>query len=342
MRKMMKKTLANTQEFLLKNGFYIVIALLVTYYSLAAPHFLTFRNFNGLFHAAAPLLVIAGGMALVVLTGKLDISLGSIAYLSCCMGVMMYQWYNASPIVCFFVIIATGAICGAINGFIVVVLRVNPLITTLGTLMAFRGVGLVISQSYEVGLPDQIRELGNAYFGPVFLDVVIGIVVLLALFLVQSRTVFGRHIMALGNNVENSARLGIQVNKITFFTFVSAGLIASLGGILSLVQNGRFTFFLGQGYEFTAVAAVVLGGISLFGGEGKIFPGVLVGVFTLELIRNGLNHVGANPYLYGFVNGGIIFLAMSIDALKTRSRGRIRVIEDEAELGKKIPERNKT
>jgi ribose/xylose/arabinose/galactoside ABC-type transport system permease subunit len=198
--------------------------------------------------------------------------------------------------------------------------------------MAFRGVGLVISQSYEVGLPENIRVLGNAYLGPLFLDVVIGILIIVFLYLIQSRTVFGTHIMALGNNVENSIRLGIQANKITFLTFVSAGFIASIGGMLSLLQTGRFTVFLGQGYEFTAVAAVVLGGISLFGGEGKIFPGVLIGVFTLELIRNGLNHVSANPYLYGFVNGGIIFLAMSFDALKTRSRGRIRVIDEDSPL----------
>ncbi len=94
-----------------------------------------------------------------------------------------------------------------------------------------------------------------------------------------------------------------------------------------MLQIGSHTFFLGLGYEFSAVAAVVLGGISLFGGEGFIFPGVLVGAFTLQLIQNGLNMVGANPYLYSFINGGIIFLAMAIDTLKTRVRKQVKLVK---------------
>ncbi len=316
-----------TSDFVLKNGFYFVILFVIIYFSTAAPHFLTFNNFNGLFHAAAPLLVIGTAMSLIVFLGKLDISLGSIAYLSCSIGVTLVKYFHINPLLALVVILITGALCGAINGFIVTVLKVNPLIATLGTMTAFRGIGLVITQSYEYRIPADVRSLGNATILGIYSDVWLALLIIAIMAFVQMRTVFGRQIMAIGNGEQYAERLGVEVKKLTFISFILAGTIASIGGILSMLQIGSHTFFLGLGYEFSAVAAVVLGGISLFGGEGFIFPGVLVGAFTLQLIQNGLNMVGANPYLYSFINGGIIFLAMAIDTLKTRVRKQVKLVK---------------
>ncbi|MDD5368995.1 MAG: ABC transporter permease [Anaerolineaceae bacterium] len=317
----------STSNFILKNGFYFVILVVIIYFSAAAPHFLSFSNFNGLFHAAAPLLVIATAMSLVVFIGKLDISLGSIAYLSCSVGVTLVKYFHINPLLALATILITGALCGALNGFIVTILKVNPLVATLGTMTALRGLGLVITQSYEYRIPADVRSIGNATILGIYTDVWLALLIIAIMAFVQMKTVFGRQLMAIGNGEQLAERLGVEVKKLTFISFILAGTIASIGGIISMLQIGSHTFFLGLGYEFSAVAAVVLGGISLFGGEGYIFPGVLVGAFTLQLIQNGLNQVGANPYLYSFINGGIIFLAMAMDALKTTVRTQVKLVK---------------
>jgi ribose/xylose/arabinose/galactoside ABC-type transport system permease subunit len=317
------------RDFLFKYGYYLVVLIVVIYFSLSTPHFLNFANINSLFHASSPMLIVATGMAFIVMTGKLDISLGSIAYLSTCIGALLMKNMGAAPSVAFIIVILIGASLGAFNGIIVVFLKVNPLITTLGTLTAFRGIGLILTQSFEIRMPTVVRAFGTARFSGIFLDVWLAIAILVVLHLVHRHTVYGRQVTALGNGEDICRRLGIRVELVTFLTFVLAGALASIGGIISMAQIGQSTTFLGKGIEFTAIAAIVLGGISLFGGEGRILPGVLVGVFTLELIRNGLNHLGANPYLYEFVNGGIIFVAMSADALKSRLRGLVLLVSDE-------------
>ena len=165
-------------------------------------------------------------------------------------------------------------------------------------------------------MPDSLRAIGNLSIGPVFIDTIIMIIFLYILHSIHLNTTFGRHVNAIGSRSIIANTLGINENKITFICFVLSGLLASVGGILSLLQVGLLSGYLGQGLEFTAVAVVVVGGISLFGGRGKIIPGVLAGAFVFELVRNGLNQIGANHYAYKLITGIIIFVAMYADALK--------------------------
>lgn len=316
-------------NYLLSYGFVIVLIAVIIFYTLAAPNFLSVSNIMSILHAAAPLMVIASGLALVVMSGKLDISVGSIAFLSASVGTLMMIRGDVSPLIALPVILLVGIILGAINGFIVVVLRVNPLITTLGTMIAFRGLALQLTSSRSYSLPETIRRLGNASIGPLFVDILIGLSIMIIIHIVHTRTPFGRQIMAIGNGEDVASRLGVRVPLVTFASFVLSGLLASIGGTLGMMQVGAVSSYLGFGLEFTAVAVVVIGGISLFGGTGSILPGVLLGVLTLEIIRNGLNHLGADPYSYRFVNGGIIFIAMYADSLKSRVRTQVKVTSDD-------------
>ncbi|MCF7942918.1 MAG: ABC transporter permease [Spirochaetia bacterium] len=325
----MKLKQLSIKDSLFKYGFYVILFGVILFFTFSAEYFLTFANINSLVHAAAPMLIIAAGMAFVVFTGKLDISLGSIAYLSTCIGAVLMKNLGFPPAAAFIIVLLSGIVLGGINGFIIVILKVNPLITTLGTLTAFRGLGLILTQSFEIRMPEAVRAFGTSRILGVFSDVWLALLLLILLHFIHQKAVFGKQVTALGNGEEVCLRLGIRVDRTIFLTFMLAGFLASIGGIVSMAQIGQSTTFLGKGMEFTAVAAIVLGGISLFGGEGKIIPGVLIGVLTLELIRNGLNHLGANPYLYEFVNGGIIFTAMSADALKARLRGQVILVSDE-------------
>ena len=301
---------------IINNGFYIVIIFAVIYYSFAANYFLSIENFFSMLHSLSPVVVISLGMALIILMGKIDISVGSIAFLSVTIGVLLITNFEMNYYLAFSIIIISGMILGAINGFFIVILKINPLITTLGTMFTFRGISLQLTNASVINLPDSLRAIGNLSIGPVFIDTIIMIIFLYILHSIHLNTTFGRHVNAIGSRSIIANTLGINENKITFICFVLSGLLASVGGILSLLQVGLLSGYLGQGLEFTAVAVVVVGGISLFGGRGKIIPGVLAGAFVFELVRNGLNQIGANPYAYKLITGIIIFVAMYADALK--------------------------
>jgi ribose/xylose/arabinose/galactoside ABC-type transport system permease subunit len=127
-------------------------------------------------------------------------------------------------------------------------------------------------------------------------------------------------VTAIGNGERVAEQLGIPVRRVTFLSFILSALVASLGGLASLLQVGSLSGYLGKGLEFTAVAVVVVGGVSLFGGRGSFLPGVVAGAAIFEMIENGLNQIGANPYVYRLVTGAVIFIAMYADAL---SRGAL-------------------
>jgi ribose/xylose/arabinose/galactoside ABC-type transport system permease subunit len=131
--------------------------------------------------------------------------------------------------------------------------------------------------------------------------------------------------MAIGNDMAVARKIGLPVDRTGFLTFVLAGALASLGGILATIQGGAVSPFLGSGLEFTALAAVVVGGISLLGGRGTIFFSIVSGAFIFEMIRNGLINLGANPYSYRLVGGVVIFAAMYADALKSGRRSMMRI-----------------
>jgi ribose/xylose/arabinose/galactoside ABC-type transport system permease subunit len=315
-------TVAGVRDLLLRHAFYVVLAAVFLLFSFTTRNFATGANMMAMLHAMSPLVVFSCAMAVVVFSGKLDISIGSIAMASCTVAVWLMRGHGVHPALAFAATLACGALLGAFNGFVVAILGVNPLIATLGAMIALRGACLQYTKAVFIPVPESVRVLGNAALGPVFYDIFVLLAVAAAVHLLHRRTVFGRHVNAIGNGEEVAQRIGIPVRRRVFVSFVLSGLLASFAGTLSLLQVGAISGYLGRGMEFTAVAVVVVGGISLFGGRGAVMPGVLVGAFTFQIIQNGLNQLGANPYVYNVVTGVIIFVAMYADALKS---GRIRI-----------------
>ena len=298
-------------------GFYIIFILLLIIYSVSTKSFFTVKNFMNMLHDAVPLMVISSGIAMVIITAQIDISVGSIAFLANCVGMVMMMDVGLPIPICFLFTLLAGAVLGAINGIFVVSLRISPLIVTLGTLISFRGIALQLTNSQVTGLPDVLRAFGNYKIGPLYMDVIFGFLVLIILYFIHIKRPFGRFVTAVGNDEKIAAKLGIPVGRIKFLVFVISGLLAGLGGYFSMTQVGAINPLLGSGAEFSGIAAVIIGGISLFGGEGKILPGVFFGVFLLTVIETGLNQLGVSPYVYPFVRGGIIFIAMYADSLRT-------------------------
>jgi ribose/xylose/arabinose/galactoside ABC-type transport system permease subunit len=306
-----------TSDMLIQNGFFLVFALAFIFFATMTENFFQVQNILNILHTMAPLAITASGLAVVVISGRLDISVGSTAFLSCAIGALLMKNIGLDPILAALRVLGSGAALGALNGFIVTVLQVNPLIATLGTMIAFRGIALALTDALLVQLPEPIRVLGNAHIGPIPTDIFVMLIVLTGVHVLLVRTAFGRQIVAIGNDIATARKVGLPVDRTGFLSFVLAGVLASTGGILTTVQNGAVSPFLGSGLEFTALAVVVVGGISLLGGRGTILISILSGAFIFEMIRNGLTNLGANPYSYRLVGGAVIFAAMYADALKS-------------------------
>ncbi len=248
------------------------------------------------------------------------ISVGSTAYVaSAIFALLLHDEIVPFP-AAMAVAVAVGAMLGLINVLLVVGLRINSLIATLGTMIAFRGFGLSLTDGGLVELPHAIKPLGNMLLGPIYIDTVMALIVLVLVHLVHRRTSFGRQLTAIGNNEDVARRIGIPVGQRTFATLLLSGALAAIGGVMYTMQVAVNTAKIGEGMEFTAVAAVVVGGISLFGGRGNILSSVILGSLIFQIIRSGLQQVGANPYSYRLVEGVVIFVAMYADALKVGGR----------------------
>lgn len=316
--KMVSKSLQrfSLHDFLLSYGFAIVMVLVFLGLSIGTANFLKITNIMNLMHSAVSMLILASGLALVIMTRHLDISVGSVTFISATIGSVAIVHHDVPPLAGLLLIALAGVCFGALNGFIVVVLRINSFIATLGTMFALRGIALQILKGRVISMPPTLRGLGNVSIGPLFLDILISLGMVFCVHYLHTRTRFGRYVMAIGGEPEVAERMGIRVRWVAFAAFVLSGLLASFGGIFTMLQLGTVTLRMGLGLEFTAIAAIVIGGISLFGGRGSIVPGLLLGVYTLAIIENGLNHLGASPYVYPFVRGGLIFIAMYADSLR--------------------------
>jgi ribose/xylose/arabinose/galactoside ABC-type transport system permease subunit len=305
------------RQLLIERGFMVVFTAIFIFFSVVTPHFFQVSNILNIAHTMAPLAITAAGLALVVLSGRLDISVGSTAFLSCAAGAVLMKQFDTAPVLAATLTVCFGAFLGAINGVIVVGLKVNSLIATLGTMIIYRGLALALTDALLVELPEQIRVLGNATLGSIPVDIFVMLIVVASAHLLHRRTAFGRQLTAMGNDMTVARKVGLPVDRNGFLSFVLAGTFAAVGGILTTIQNGAVSPWLGSGLEFTALAVVVVGGISLLGGRGAILVGVISGAFIFEMIRNGLTNLGADPYSYRLVGGAVIFAAMYADALKS-------------------------
>lgn len=303
-------------------GFLIIFLTVFIIYSITAKNFFTVTTIMNMLHASVPLLIISGGIGIVVISGQLDISVGSMALLANSIGTTLMVKAGVPILICFLIVLLSGAILGSVNGLFVVMFRISPLIVTLGTLITFRGIALQITNSQIIGLPEVLRSFGNFKLGIVFIDILFALLIIVALHILHTKRPYGRRVTAVGNDNDIAAKLGIPVRRVKFSVFLISGVLAALGGFFSMTQVGAINPLLGSGSEFSGIAAIIIGGISLFGGEGKILPGVFLGVFLLIVIETGLNQLGVSPYVYPFLRGGIIFVAMYADSLRFNASSR--------------------
>ena len=296
--------------------FFTLIALFVGL-SIATPHFLTSTNLSSVIRQTAVINIMALGMTMIIIAGGIDLSVGSTLAMGGLLGTMAME--SGAPISAGIAVgIFTGLVCGLLNGLMTTRLRINPFIVTLGTLGIYRGLALIISNGLPVhNVPQGFSFLGegNLYAVPFVLWILllcaVGVHVLL------EHTRHGRYVFAIGSNPEAALYAGIAVAFHTTAVYTIGGLLTGLAGMIeaSRLMTGQPT--AGQGYELQAIAAVVICGGSLRGGEGSVI-GTLVGAFIMGLLANGSDLLGISPYLQQAIIGAIIILAVAVDELRKR------------------------
>ncbi|HYI94921.1 MAG TPA: ABC transporter permease [Bryobacteraceae bacterium] len=296
---------------------FLTLTVLFVGLAIASPHFLTSTNLSSVVRQTAVINIMALGMTLIIIAGGIDLSVGAILAMSGLLGCMAMERGQSIP-VSIVIGILTGGFWGFVNGILTTRLRINPFIVTLGTLGIVRGLTLIISN----GLPVHQIPRGFSFLGE---GNVLGVPFVLWILLacaglvhaVLEHTKLGRYAFAIGSNPDAAFYAGIPVAFHTTAVYAIGGMLTGLAGMIeaSRLMTGQPT--AGQGYELQAIAAVVIGGGSLRGGEGSVV-GTLVGAFIMGLLSNGSDLLGISPYLQQAIIGAVIILAVSFDELRKR------------------------
>ncbi len=311
------KTKNNLQLTLLNNVPIIIFIVFFVITGLLEPKFFSMQNVENIFKSSSHIGVLAIGMTFVLLTGGIDLSVGSTMYLSAgLVGVLTVE--RGFPIWLAIVLaFACSLVIGLANGILVAKLKLLPFLATMAMQVLMRGVALLVTESRPIKLPQAFSGLGSVrLFGliPVPIALLLFFLLIAAIFL--SYTAKGRQIYAVGNNEEAARLAGINKDNILLISYVLCSVFACAAGLIAVTQYGLISAAFGEGIEFNAIAAAVLGGVSLAGGVGKVFPGTLIGTLLIQMIQIALVYLKVDLYITSIISALVIFVAVFLDSFR--------------------------
>lgn len=306
-------------RFALRYALVIILALFLVTLAVSNHSFLTFSNMNVILIQVAANALLATGATFVILTGGIDLSVGSIVGLSGVVAALFAQDDGAMTCTEAVVLgVLAGTAIGAFNGLLVAFARVPPFVATLGNMTVASGLAFVASDGQPIsGLSDQFLALSGTIFG-LSIPVVVMIVVVLVAWIILARTKFGMHIYAVGGNPQAARVAGVNLRANRFAVYTISGLLAGVAGVILAARATAGIATNGTGYELNAIAAAVIGGISLAGGRGSII-GTVFGFLIIGVLDNGLNIINVSPFYQLIVKGLIIIGAVFVDSVMNRS-----------------------
>lgn len=299
----------NRRLFAQRYGLLLVLVGLCIFLTLLRPRFLNPDNLLNILRQATINGIIAMGMMLVILTRGIDLSVGSILAVAAMITASMLQ-SGQSSIVALLACVGVGGGLGLLNGLLISRANIPPFIATLGTMTALRGFAQAYSDGQPItGLDEGFRQVGIGSAGPIPIPIIIAAIVFIGGYLLLNQTPLGRQIFALGDNQRAAFFTGLPTRTLTTFVYIISGALSALAGALLIARLNSAQPILGRGYEFNAIAAVVVGGTSFTGGEGTVM-GTLLGVLIIEVLNNAINLLNVPSDFQGVVQGGVIALAL--------------------------------
>jgi ribose transport system permease protein len=313
----------------------LVLLGLIVLFTIISPNFMTFNNIKLMLRQVSFVAIVAIGLMFVMVSGGIDLSVGSqIIFTNICLSILISQDfpYQLNPFIAILICLAMGTVLGMANGLLSNVLKIHPLIITLGTAMIYKGLGYIVAGGRNIsGLPDSFRIYGQGYVGVVPVPVIIMVIVALIAAFVLQKTYFGRYVFAMGGNQEAARLAGLNVSRMKLTVFAICGFAGGITAVLLLsrVFNGQVT--TGAGIEFDALTAALLGGVSFVGGEGSVF-GLLTGVLIIGVLNNGMQLFGLQDFYQLLVKGVVLLAAVGFDTYQ-KSRKAKETVEKIAVSG---------
>jgi ribose transport system permease protein len=295
------------------------LLILVIALSFASPYFFTARNLINVARQVSLYAIVASGMTFVILTGGIDLSVGSVVAITGTITAGMIK--SGLPVTVSLLIgIIIGIAFGLFNGLIIANTRIPAIIVTLATMTIARGSALLYSNGYPIsGMPASYTNLGRGYIGPFPIPVYVMVIIFVIMYIILNKSKFGRYVYALGGNEETVRLSGISVKKLKMKVYMLTGLMAGISGLLLSSRLGSGQPLAGDGWELDVIAAVVVGGTDIAGGRGTMI-GTLIGAFIIGILNNGLNLLNVSPYLQLVVRGFVIIFAVFVRAGRVKKK----------------------
>jgi ribose transport system permease protein len=308
-----------TRSMIQMAGMLPVLVVICILFALLTPNFLKQNNIVNVVRQASINIVLATGMTFVILTGGIDLAVGSVlgftAVIAVVVSLMPTLSWAAVPVA-----LLVGAVVGVLTGMTVAYIGLPPFIVTLGTYTAIRGAAyLAAGGTTVINSKIGFAWIGNAYLGPVPWLVIIALLTVAVSAFILHKTILGVHVYAVGGNPVAARLTGIPVPLVLIFVYGVSGLLSGLGGVMSASRLYSAQGQLGIGYELDAIAAVILGGTSFAGGIGTVF-GTLIGALIIAVLNNGLTLMNVSFYWQLVIKGAVIVLAVMLDKLRTRGQ----------------------
>ena len=302
----------------------LFFAAVCVLFALTTSAFMTAPNLLNVLRQSAPLLIVAAAMTFVVTTGGIDLSVGSVLALICSLSAAALKLNIPWPVV-ILAMLAMGALIGAAQGYFVAYEGIPSFIVTLAGLSVIRGVALLITGGYSIPIEptSPFVVLGREWIFGVPIPALLAVAVVIVAYVVFNELPFGRYVTGIGANAEAIRRAGVDPRRTALMVYVLSSMATALAGIVLAGRLGSGSSNAGQGFELDVIAAVVLGGTSLFGGRGSIV-GTVLGALTVAVIGNGLILAHLSPFLTPIVTGAIILIAILLNFRLFRGSARGR------------------
>jgi ribose transport system permease protein len=316
---------ARITSLMKKNVPFLILLSLLILFTFIAPNFMTFGNLRTLIRQVSFSGIAAVGLMFVMISGGIDLSIGSQVVLTNVLLAIMMVYGKMDPAVAIPLILGVGLILGAINGLLSITLKIHPLIITLGTAAIYKGIGYIINASRNImGFPDSFRWLGQGYVWGIPVPVIVWVIVALIGAFVLNKTYFGRRVFALGGNEEAARLAGVRVSRMKVFLFMICGFTAAITSVLLLSRVFAGQTVTGQGLEFDCLTAALLGGVSFKGGEGSIF-GLVVGILIIGVLNNAMQLASFPDFSQTVVKGAVLLIAVAIDVYQKNRKAKATV-----------------
>lgn len=302
-------------------GLLVGVVLLFIFMSIFAEGFFGWYNIQNLLRDASVLLVVASGMTLAILIGKIDMSAGSVMSLTAIVTTLLLS-NGVNIVLALLAGLASGALIGFINGYLVGIRKLDHFVSTFATLSLAKGLALVLCDGDIINTGSaSFKAIGasTSIFLGLHVHIWIMLVILLVMFVLLYRTRFGYKVFSIGGSEQASTLAGIRTDRVYIKVFVISGVLASVGGIMlaSQANNGNAT--IGTGFEFKAIATVIIGGTPFDGGKGGL-TGTIIGAFLISILQNGLRFLGVTPSLQYVIIGFVILIVIILDVILNERR----------------------